>query len=152
MRGTRVFMLALTGCLVTGTAAVAQEAAYDPATSGLRMFQGGGGFSLKMLVDESNLGGSALEIGEIVFPAGSRGGEHRHASTEIFYILDGVLEHTVNGEAHELVPGMVGIVRAGDRVVHHVTSDVPVRALVVWTPAGEAGRIAGGLKEVPLER
>jgi quercetin dioxygenase-like cupin family protein len=151
MNRTGGLILVIMGCLGNAEGLVGQEAAYEPATAGIRSYQSSGGFSLKMLVDESNLGDSALEIGEVVFPAGSRGGEHRHGSTEILYILEGELEHTVNGRSYRLVPGMVGIVRAGDRIIHHVTSEVPVRAIVVWTPAGEAGRIAGGLREVPIE-
>jgi len=66
-----------------------------------------------MLVEKANLGGSELEIGEIVFPTGSRGGGHRHGSMEIFYILSGELDHIVNGVSHPLSKGMVGIVRIG---------------------------------------
>jgi len=54
-------------------------------------------------------------------------------------------------EIHTHQPGTAGIVRTGDTVVHSVTSDEPVHALVIWTPGGEAGRIAPGLSERPIE-
>jgi len=136
--------------------AIAQEGTdhgdYAKATRGTRWLEGRGGFSIKMLVERSNLGGDEVEVGEITFPVGAGAGArgHVHARVEIFYVLEGELDHVVNGESHRLGPGMVGIVRAGDRVVHRVVSDTPVRALVIWAPAGEAERIAGGFRERPI--
>jgi quercetin dioxygenase-like cupin family protein len=46
-------------------------------------------------------------MAEITFPAGSMGGEHRHGSIEIIYVLEGVLGHVVNGQSHSLALGMV---------------------------------------------
>jgi quercetin dioxygenase-like cupin family protein len=147
----RQILLGILCCMLCAPALAAQEApAYEPATAGTRVLEGGGGFSIRMLVEEANFGGTELEIGEITFPAGGRGGEHRHGSTEIFYILTGELDHIVNGVSHPLTPGMVGIVRVGDSVVHRVTSDEPVKALVIWIPGGEAGRIAPGLRQRPI--
>ncbi|MDX1579141.1 MAG: cupin domain-containing protein [Gemmatimonadota bacterium] len=131
----------------------AQQASYEPATSGTRWLVGGNGFSIKLLVEASNLGGEEVELGEVTFPvgAGARGGGHVHGRVEIFYILSGTFDHIVNGEAHRLTPGMVGIVRPGDEVIHRVVGDEPVRALVVWAPAGEADRIAGGFEVRPID-
>ncbi|MCH7475211.1 MAG: hypothetical protein IIA27_11105 [Gemmatimonadetes bacterium] len=42
------------------------------------------------------------------------------------------------------------IVRPGDTVVHRVVSDVPVKALVIWAPGGEADRIAGNFRQRPV--
>ncbi len=132
----------------------ARGAEYERATSGTRWLEGGGGFAIKMLVEESNLGGDEVELGEITFPvgAGRDGRSHVHGRVEIFYILSGELDHVVNGESHILRPGMVGIVRPGDSVVHHVVSDVPVKALVIWAPGGEADRIASFFQERPINR
>lgn len=125
---------------------------YARSSTGTRWLEGRNGLAIKMLVEQSNLGGSEVEIGEIAFPigAGRTGGGHRHTRVEIFYVLDGELDHVVNGESHVLSPGMVGIVRPGDEVIHRVTSDVPVRALVIWAPGGEADRIAPGFRERPI--
>ena len=60
------------------------------------------------------------------------------------------LDHIVNDMSHVLEPGMVGIVRPGDTVVHRVVSDVPVKALVIWAPGGEADRIAGNFRQRPV--
>ncbi|MFQ5678953.1 MAG: cupin domain-containing protein [Gemmatimonadota bacterium] len=100
-----------------------------------------------------NLGGEEVEIGEITFPVGAGAGRrsHRHAHVEIFYVLSGRLDHIVNGTSHLLEPGMVGIVRPGDEVVHRVASETPVRALVIWAPGGEIERIAPGLRQRPVE-
>lgn len=132
----------------------AVQSEYQRASRGTRILEGGNGFSIRMLVERSNLGGSEVEIGEITFPVGTGGGGggHVHGSVEIFYILSGELDHIVNGESHVLTPGMVGMVRTGDRVVHRVVGDAPVRALVIWAPAGEVERIAGGLRERAIRR
>lgn len=128
----------------------AQE--YEKATRGTRWFDSSrSALTIKMLVEAENLGSSELEIGEITFPAGSvprRG--HNHTSIEIFYVLSGELEHVVNGESHLLTPGMVGIVRPGDEVNHRVSGNEPLRALMIWTPGGEAARIAPGFDQRPV--
>ena len=127
----------------------AQE--YQKATRGTRWFESSrSALTIKMLVEAENLGSSELEIGEITFPAGSvprRG--HNHTSIEIFYVLSGELEHVVNGESYLLTPGMVGIVRPGDEVIHRIPGNEPVRALVIWVPGGEAARIAPGFDQRP---
>lgn len=126
---------------------------YARATAGTRWLESDAGLSIKMLVEKSNLGGEEVEIGEITFPvgAGQSGRGHTHGRIEIFYILAGRLDHIVNAESHLLTPGMVGIVRPGDEVIHRVVSDVPVKALVIWAPGGEADRIAGFLNERAIE-
>jgi len=106
-------------------------------------FVSAGGTRIQMLLDASNLGGTEVELAEITFPAGANSLGHAHGSTEIFYVLEGTLEHIVNGESHMLSPGMVGFVRPPDEVEHKVGPDGPVRALVIWAPGGEAARITG---------
>lgn len=101
------------------------------------------GTTIRMLLDEANLGGNEIEIGEITFAPGTNSGSHPHRSTEIFYVLSGELEHIVNGESHRLKPGMLGFVRPPDEVNHVVPGDEPVKALVIWAPGGEANRILG---------
>jgi quercetin dioxygenase-like cupin family protein len=143
----------LGGSAVPATA-LAQEAdardesrvEYARSTAGTRWLESERGTTIKLLVEAANLGGSEVEIGEITFPGGPRpaGQGHLHGSIEIFYVLSGEMNHVVNGESHLLKPGMVGIVRPGDRVAHGVNSTDPVRALVVWAPGGEADRIRGG--------
>jgi quercetin dioxygenase-like cupin family protein len=112
---------------------------YESPTSGTR---------IRMLLEETNLGGKEVEIGEITFPPGVNSGEHLHGATEIFYVLSGELEHVVDGEKHLLKPGMLGFVRPPANVNHVVPGKDPVKALVIWAPGGEAHRIVDRWKKV----
>lgn len=143
------FALALLLCALTWTTTAAQE--YQRSTRGTRILERDNGLVIKVLVEASNLGGSELDLGEITFPVGPRAERgHRHGSIEIFYVLSGQLDHIVNGQSHVLDPGMVGIVRAGDEVIHHVLSSEPVRALVIWAPGGEAERVSRSFRQRPV--
>lgn len=97
---------------------------------------------IDILVDAAKLGGPELEVAEITFPADSGGAPHRHGAVELLYVLQGELDHTVNGETRRLSPGMIGIVRVGDVVSHRVASQGPARVLVIWGPGGEGARLA----------
>ena len=124
---------------------------YEKKSTGTRELVGVGGLTIKMLVEAVNLGGAEVEVGEITFPAGTRGADHRHGSIEIFYVLSGTMDHVVDGVSHVLEPGMVGIVRPGDSVAHRVVSEEPVRALVIWAPGGESDRLARVFEERAIE-
>ena len=139
-----VAVLASLLVLASASTLDAQQAdGYARASGGTRTLALGSGTSIKMLLDASNLGGEELEVAEITFPVGlNASAGHHHGAMEIFYIVEGVLGHVVNGEEHRLGPGMVGVVRPDDEVMHRVLSDVPVKALVLWVPGGEADRIA----------
>ena len=98
-------------------------------------------------MDQAAFGGKELEIGEIVFVPNSDSGEHVHGVTETFYVLEGELEHFVNGSSVKLTAGMIGTVRPPDKV-RHKTGPQGAKALVIWAPAGEAARIAARWKRV----
>jgi quercetin dioxygenase-like cupin family protein len=119
----------------------AQGPAYARST-GLRELTLGSGTVIKMLLDASNLGSGEVEVAEITFPAGAPAptAGHRHGATEIFYVIEGVLGHVVNGQEHRLGPGMLGVVKPTDEVMHRVLEG-PVRAVVIWVPGGEGNRI-----------
>lgn len=126
------------------------QTTYDPSPRPTRTLEGSNGLAIRVLIEAVNLGGGEVEIAEVTFPAGTspaRG--HRHGAVEIFYILEGELDHVVNGETHRLVPGAVGVVRPGDEVIHRVASPGPVRALVIWAPGGEVDRLAPGFRVRP---
>ena len=112
---------------------------YESPTSGTR---------IRMLLEEANLGGKEVEIGEITFPAGVNSGEHLHGATEIFYVLSGELDHVVDGKSHLLKPGMLGFVRPPAKVNHVVPGKEGAKALVIWAPGGEAHRIVDRWKKV----
>ena len=108
-----------------------------------------GGTVFRLLLDESNLGTKDIEVGEMVFQPGTESVSHAHGSLEIFYVIEGVLEHIVNGKSHILEPGMVGFVHAGDEVIHKVPEDRPTRTLVIWVPGGESDKIRANWRHEP---
>ena len=129
----------------------AQNPEYARSGAGISELTLGSGTTIKLLLDATNLGSDELEVAEITFPAGAnptRG--HAHGAIEIFYVIEGVLGHVVNGELHRIEPGMVGVVRPGDEVMHRVLSEGPVKALVLWAPGGEAARIAPPDRWTPI--
>lgn len=115
---------------------------YTPASGGTELLSRGG-LLIRVLVDAAVLGGTEIEVAELTLPPSGPAAPrpHRHGAVELLYVLSGRLDHVVNGQAHRLEPGMVGIVRPGDSVAHHVVSAEPVRALVIWAPAGELARL-----------
>lgn len=131
-------------CIVLAAFAILGE-----ATALQQTFVAPSGVRLKMLLDADRTGAAEIEVGEITFPAGADSGDHQHGSTEIFYVLSGELEHIVNGERIVLTPGTLGFVRPPDRVRHRVGPAGPAKALVIWVPAGEAGRITSRWRREP---
>lgn len=116
---------------------------YDPVSRGTRNLVVGP-VTIKMLLESSNLGRQDIEVGELSLPARFDPGEnagHAHTSLEIFYVVEGVLGHEVNGKLSTLKPGDIGFVHPGDTIRHSVLSDVPLKALVIWVPGGEADRL-----------
>ncbi|MCY4626834.1 MAG: cupin domain-containing protein [Acidobacteria bacterium] len=108
-----------------------------------------GGTEIELLLSESNLGGSEIQIGEITWPPGANSGSHPHGATEIFYVLEGELEHVVDGVSEILGPGDLGFVRPPSEVNHITSPDGGrVRALVIWAPGGEGTRIVGNWQRI----
>jgi quercetin dioxygenase-like cupin family protein len=147
----RILMLCIGACIIVDsaahgddaptTAAAVSAAGYSAESRGTRKLVHGPVW-IKMLADASNLGRDDIEVGELFLPVEyGEGDAHQHGSLEIFYVVEGVLGHEVNGTAHRLEPGMLGFVKPGDAVRHAVLTDVPVRALVIWVPGGESGRL-----------
>jgi quercetin dioxygenase-like cupin family protein len=151
--GKELFMqkvsLTLAALLVfgAGLAVGAFLAPQDMSLSG-QVYESPGGTRIRMLLEEANLGGNEVEIGEITFPPGVNSGEHLHGATEIFYVLSGELEHVVDGKSHLLKPGMLGFVRPPAKVNHIVPGKEPTKALVIWAPGGEAHRIVDRWKKI----
>ena len=121
------------------------------ATQGddLGRFASTSGTEIELLLSESNLGGTEIQIGEITWPPGANSGDHPHGATEVFYVLEGELEHVVDGVSEMLGPGDLGFVRPPSEVNHITSPDGgPVRALVIWAPGGEGTRIAGNWRRI----
>ena len=138
MHRNRLFVIALTAA-TAGASGWALAQYVEKTTSWVSP----SGTRLRMLVDKATLGGEEVELGEITFAANGDSGDHMHGSTEIFYVLEGELEHVVNGKSYVLKPGMVGYVRPPDTVRHKVGAG-GAKALVIWAPGGESGRITAG--------
>jgi quercetin dioxygenase-like cupin family protein len=125
---------------IIGGATLAHLKAKQEAPPSSRMYQSPGGVTLRVLLDQAGLGGTEVEVGELTFPPSSDSGDHQHGVTEVFYVLQGELEHVVNGRSVNLSAGMVGSVRPPDRV-RHKTGAAGARALVIWAPGGEMARV-----------
>jgi len=128
--------------LLTGVQGASAQAPAYARSTGTREITLGSGTVIKMLLDASNLGTGDVEVAEITFPASAPAptAGHRHGATEIFYVIEGVLGHVVNGQEHRLGPGMLGVVKPTDEVMHRVLEG-PVKAVVIWVPGGEGDRI-----------
>ena len=105
-----------------------------------------GGTTLRLMLDETNLGAEA-SLGELTFPANSDSGDHTHGAIEMFYVVSGELEHVVNGRSQVLTPGMAGFVKPPDRV-RHKTGPAGAKVVVVWVPGEEGRRVASRWKPV----
>jgi quercetin dioxygenase-like cupin family protein len=107
----------------------------------LGTFKSASGTTLKLLLDESNVG-KEVTVGELTFPPNLDSGDHAHGAIEMFYVLSGELEHVVNGKSEILKPGMTGFVRPPDKV-RHKTGPAGAKVVVIWVPGDEANRIKG---------
>jgi quercetin dioxygenase-like cupin family protein len=113
---------------------------YSYATNGvIDNVEGRQGAKWKLLLNESNLGGTELEAAELILRADTTVQSHQHGRVEIIYVLAGTYDHEVNGKLYRLTPGMIGIVRPGDSVRHRVPKGGDAKLLILWAPAGEAG-------------
>ena len=140
-------------CVCASMGAGAQDTtSYRRSSSGTRILENDGGTSIRILVESSVLAGTGVEVAEATLPVGGGAGpaSHRHGSTEIIYVLAGELDHVVNGETHRLTPGMVGIVKPQDTVIHRVVGQTPVKILLIWAPAGEVERLAQRFRQRPI--
>ena len=145
--------VALTGCNTEQAADPGAYTSYEIESTGTRQFEwdsDAGTGTIKVLIEEKNLGSAGAEVAEIFFPPGAEGESHVH-ELEIIYVIEGELGHIVNGEMHVLSPGMTGVVRAPDHVVHKTLSPEGARVLVVWPLGGEVeGFAASDMREREL--
>jgi quercetin dioxygenase-like cupin family protein len=119
-----------------------------PAPSAARAFVSPSGVKMKVITDDKDLRGSEVEIVELTFPPNSDSGDHRHAVTETFYVLEGELEQVINGTPVKLTPGLAASIRSTDQV-RHKSGPNGARVLVVWAPGGEIARVSARWKPLP---
>jgi quercetin dioxygenase-like cupin family protein len=106
-----------------------------------------GGTTLRLMLDETNLGAEA-SVGEMIFPPNTDSGDHQHGAIEIFYVVSGQLEHVVNGRSQFLNPGMSGFVRPPDKV-RHKTGPPGAKVVVMWVPGDEGRKLASRWQREP---
>lgn len=136
----------LVAALLASAGALAADAPPKPAVLGKTYINPNGGTILKPLTDPKMYGGTEVDVAELTFPPNIDSGDHVHGAVETFYVLEGELEHVVNGKSIFLKPGMVGTVRPPDKV-RHKTGAAGAKAIVIWAPGGEMARIAARWKE-----
>src|SRR5438128_10774764 len=129
----RPFVLAASVALL----ACAAPSRHVQAQSQAVTYRSPSGTTLRLLLDEANLG-AEISLGEMTFPPNLDSGEHAHDAIEVFYVLSGQLEHVVNGKRQILTPGMAGFVRPPDKVRHKTGPGGPVKYVVVWVRGMEA--------------
>ena len=136
------------GLLATTIATtLAAQQGPPPSPTGVPTFRSPTGTVLKLMLDDRNVGGD-VTVGEITFPPNSDSGDHAHGAIEMFYVVEGELEHVVNGRSEILKPGMTGFVRPPDKVRHKV-GPAGARAIVIWVPGEEGKKIAARWKKEP---
>jgi quercetin dioxygenase-like cupin family protein len=110
-----------------------------------RSFVSASGVRLRVLADSTDVRGNEVEIVELQFPANSDSGDHRHAVTETFYVLEGQMDQVINGTPVRLTPGMSATIRSTDQV-RHKSGPGGAKVLVVWAPGGEIARVTSNWK------
>jgi mannose-6-phosphate isomerase-like protein (cupin superfamily) len=130
--GAAAALCFLTVTTISGQAPTPGPLLTDPARGNLRM-----------LLDNAGLGSGDVSIGERTYRANYTSTEHVHQGIEILYVLDGEFHHEINGRTYVLRPGMIGVVKVGDKV-RHKTGPGPVRLLMIWVPGEEGARVAEG--------
>jgi len=131
--------LVLSVALAAGLSLTADGAAQPEKLQGTT-YRSPGGTTLRLMLDESNVG-PEVTLGEMIFPPNMDSGDHQHGAIEMFYVVSGELEHVVNGRSQILKPGMSGFVRPPD-TVRHKTGAAGAKVVVVWVPGDEGKKIA----------
>jgi dihydroorotase/N-acyl-D-amino-acid deacylase len=127
----------------TSTAALPAEA--SPKAGASRNFVSPSGTTMKVITSEAEVRGNEVEIVELVLPPNSDSGDHRHAVTETFYLLEGDMEQVINGTPVKLTPGLAATIRSTDQV-RHKAGPKGAKVLVVWAPGGEIARVTARWK------
>ena len=132
-------MRALTMTVAIALSLMTRGAAQSDKPQGVT-YRSPGGTTLRLMLDESNVG-PEVSVGEMIFPPNTDSGDHQHGALEMFYVVSGEYEHVVNGKSQLLKPGMSGYVKPPDKV-RHKTGPGGAKVVVIWGPGGEAKRIA----------
>lgn len=146
-----VSLMLLVLCSASSAEETEESSNYEYASVGTRQFEWGpenDPVRAKVLLEETNLGSAGAEIIEIYFPPGYESRSHFH-QLEILYVIEGELEHIVGEESNILKPGMIGIIRYPDQVIHKASPEAGARVLVIW-PLGNEVKGFDGMTEKPI--
>jgi quercetin dioxygenase-like cupin family protein len=135
----------IVGTLVVAAVVAAQTLLAREQGNVGKTFVSPGGAQLKVLVDAASLGGTEVEVAELTLVPNSDSGDHRHAVTETFYLLEGDMEQVINGKPVKLTPGTVASIRSTDQV-RHKAGPKGAKVLVIWAPGGEVARVTAKWK------
>jgi quercetin dioxygenase-like cupin family protein len=133
------------GLLLVGAVTIVYTLAAREQGNVGKTFVSPGGAQLKVLVDAASLGGTEVEVAELTLAPNSDSGDHRHAVTETFYLLEGDMEQVINGKPVKLTPGTVASIRSTDQV-RHKAGPKGAKVLVIWAPGGEVARVTAKWK------
>jgi quercetin dioxygenase-like cupin family protein len=133
------------GLLLVGAVTIVYTLAAHEQDNVGKTFVSPGGAQLKVLVDAASLGGTEVEVAELTLAPNSDSGDHRHAVTETFYLLEGDMEQVINGKPVKLTPGTVASIRSTDQV-RHKAGPKGAKVLVIWAPGGEVARVTAKWK------
>ena len=100
------------------------------------------GFSLRMLMD-ANFGATHFNLFVVSFPDGGLCNHHDHPFEEAYFILDGVVDVTFDGEDYTLEPGDYGWTGVGAQHAFFPREGQPIRWLEVQAPQPPA---QGGMR------
>jgi len=140
-------MITKTFCAVAILLACAGPTAVAQTDKPVATYKSPSGTTLKVLLDDSNVGPQAT-VAELTFLPNADSGDHLHGSTEMFYVLSGELEHVVNGKSQILKPGMAGYVKPPD-TIRHKTGPLGAKVIVIWVPGDELKRVIGRWSKEP---
>jgi N-acyl-D-amino-acid deacylase len=129
----------------TSTASNGQPGAMPAARA--REYVSPSGTRMRVLADRDDVRGDEVEIVELTLLPNSDSGEHRHAVTETFYVLEGEMDQVINGTPVKLTPGKSATIRSTD-LVRHKSGPHGTKVLVVWAPGGEIARVTARWKRV----
>lgn len=93
------------------------------------------GTTNRRLIGPENVGARNVEVVLGVIERGQGAAPHAHPGIEqVCYLLEGTAVAEVGGERYELVPGDACYFPPDEMHVFTVTSETPVKVLVIYTP------------------
>ena len=140
MKKTALSLAGLAAALLGANYAAAQtgggESPYFHKAGATEIHSGANSRTEFLLTAEESKGRFSI-VDETFFPGmNSAPGHTHHFHSEVFYIISGGMEWTVGDETDTLGAGDLVYIPPGTVHYTHVVGDEPVRALMIYEPAG----------------